>query len=128
FHSDVPVPDDLVFALVVGSDARPHEDPRRAHGDSIHLLAVDPVARRGTVLGFPRDSWVEVPGHGNRKLTDALLLGGPDLMARTVEHLTGLPADLYVATGFPGVPATIDAPGGAAVYVVRRGHARQPAP
>src|SRR5436309_397074 len=33
FHSDVPIPDNLVFALVVGSDARPREDVRRAHGD-----------------------------------------------------------------------------------------------
>ena len=92
---------------------------RRAHGDSIHLLAVDPAGRRGTVLGFPRDSWVEVPGHGNRKLTDALLLGGPDLMARTVEHLTGLPVDLYVVTGFRGLPDIVDELGGVGVYVDR---------
>src|SRR5207248_1131568 len=33
FRSDVPVPADLVFVLVVGSDARPRNDPRRSHGD-----------------------------------------------------------------------------------------------
>jgi polyisoprenyl-teichoic acid--peptidoglycan teichoic acid transferase len=119
FTSTVPIPAQLVFALVVGSDARPGQDVLHSHGDSIHLLAVDPATRRGTVLGFPRDSWVEIPGHGTQKLTNGLLYG-PEVMARTIEHLTGLPVDYYAVTGFGGLPAMVDELGGVDVLVDRR--------
>ena len=119
FRSNVPVPDDLVFVLVIGSDARPKEDVHRSHGDSLHLIAVDPRTRRGTILGFPRDSWVQIPGRGNHKITDALLLGGPELMSRTVENLTGLPVDYYVITGFGGLGAIVNELGGVDIYVDR---------
>src|SRR5207253_5947465 len=84
FRSDIPVPSDLVFVLVAGSDARPNEDVRRTRSDSLHLLAVNPRTHTGTVVGIPRDSWVEVPGHGNQKINQALALGGPPLLVDTV--------------------------------------------
>ena len=120
FSSSIPVPQDLVFVLVVGSDARPGQDMRRTNGDSIHLLAVDPRTGAGTVLGFPRDSWVEVPGKGTRKINSALALGGPQLMAETVRRLTGLPVHYYVVTGFEGFQRIVDELGGVHVNVDRR--------
>lgn len=120
FRSDIPVPADLVFVLVVGSDARPGHDPRRANADSVHLLAVDPRTSDGTIVGFPRDSWVEIPGHGRGKLTSALAIGGPRLMAETVRHLTGLPVHHYVITGFAGFSSVVDELGGVDVHVSER--------
>jgi LCP family protein required for cell wall assembly len=92
----------------------------RANGDSIHLLAVDPRTGAGTVLGFPRDSWVEVPGKGNRKINSALAIGGPKLMAETVRKLTGLPVHYYVVTGFEGFTNIVNDLGGVHVNVDRR--------
>lgn len=120
FVSSVPVPDHLVFVLVIGSDARPGQDPTRARADSLHLLAVDPTTSRATVVGLPRDSWVDVPGHGRRKINSALVLGGPDLMAQTVRQLTGLPIHYYVVTGFEGFTRLVDELGGVDVPVERR--------
>lgn len=120
FVSSVAVPDHLVFVLVIGSDARPGQDPARARADSLHLLAVDPATRRATIVGFPRDSWVDVPGHGRGKINRALALGGPDLMAQTVRLLTGLPVDYYVLTGFEGFTRLVDEMGGVDVPVERR--------
>lgn len=120
FRSAVAVPQDLVFVLVVGSDARPGQDMRRTNGDSIHLLAVDPRTGAGTVVGIPRDSWVEVPGRGTRKINAALALGGPQLMAETVRHLTGLPVHYYVVTGFEGFERIVDDLGGVHVHVDRK--------
>lgn len=120
FTSVHPVPDHLVFVLVVGSDARPGEDLRRTRADSVHLLAVNPRSREGTIVGFPRDSYVEIPGHGRGKINSALALGGPDLLAETVRRVSGLPVDYYVLTGFDGVTRMVDQLGGVDVLVERR--------
>ncbi|MGH8998641.1 MAG: LCP family protein, partial [Acidimicrobiia bacterium] len=120
FSSAVAVPQDLVFVLAIGSDARPGRDPRRANADSLHLLAVDPVTGSGTVLGFPRDSWVQIPGRGTGKINSALALGGPELMAKTIRHLTGLPVHYWVLTGFAGFERIVNDLGGVNVQVNRR--------
>jgi LCP family protein required for cell wall assembly len=117
FSSTVPIPGDLLFILVVGSDARPGEDLRRSHADSIHLLAVNPRTLQGTVLGFPRDAWVEIPGHGNGKLTSAMAIGGPELLSQTVRRLTGLPVHYWVLTGFTGLSKMVDELGGVTVDI-----------
>jgi LCP family protein required for cell wall assembly len=120
FRSSIRVPDGLVFVLVAGSDARPGEDLRRTRADSIHLLAANPASGTGTLLGFPRDSWVDIPGHGNHKINEALALGGPDLLAATVRQLTGLPVDYYALTGFEGLQRLVDDMGGVIVPVQER--------
>jgi LCP family protein required for cell wall assembly len=120
FTSNEPVPDKLMFILAAGSDARPGEDMLKTRADSIHLLCVNPATGQGTLLGFPRDSWVEIPGHGRGKINNALALGGPDLLAATVRRLTGLPVDYYVITGFRGLQAMVDDLGGVDVLVNRR--------
>lgn len=120
FTSDEPVPERLLFVLVIGSDARPGERVDRTRADSIHLLAVNPQSGTGTVLGFPRDSWVEIPGHGKGKINTALALGGPDLLAETVRRLTGLPVHWWALTGFAGLTALVDDLGPLVVPVERR--------
>ncbi len=119
FNSTVAVSPDLTFVLVVGSDARPGQDVRRTNGDSIHLLAVDPRRGQGTVLGLPRDSYVDIPGRGRGKINSALSAGGPSLMAETVRRLTGLPVHYYVLTGFAGFASMVDELGGIDVRVDR---------
>ena len=120
FRSDVAVPDELQFVLVLGSDARPGESITRTRADSIHLLALNPGAGAGTIVGIPRDAYVPIPGHGRGKINNALALGGPDLAARTVRDLTGLPVDYFVLTGFRGLERMVDTLGGVNVYVDRR--------
>jgi LCP family protein required for cell wall assembly len=120
FTTAVDVPNDLVWVLAIGGDARPGGDPRRSNGDSLHLLGVNPATGAGTILGFPRDSWVEIPGHGTGKLNSALALGGPKLMAETIRHLTGLPVQYYVLTAFEGFQQIVDELGGLNVKVDRK--------
>lgn len=115
-----PPPDGLVFVLAIGSDARPGEPVDRARADSIHLLAVNPASGTGTVLGLPRDTWVEIPGHGRGKINSALPLGGPDLLAETVQRLTGLPVHWWLLTGFQGLERMVDELGRLVVPVHRR--------
>ena len=119
FSPSVPVPEGLVFVLAIGSDARPGTDPRRGNADSLHLLAIDPATGSGTVLGFPRDAWVDIPGRGKNKINAALRLGGPQLMAETIRRLTGLPVHYTILTGFDGFKRMVDELGGVNVNVGR---------
>jgi polyisoprenyl-teichoic acid--peptidoglycan teichoic acid transferase len=119
FRSNVPIPPDLVFLAVLGGDARPNEDARRSHADSIHIIAVNPRTHRATILGIPRDAWVEIPGRGNDKINASLAEGGPRLAVETLRHLTGLPIDHYFLTAFAGMQRMVDELGGVDIYVER---------
>ena len=120
FRSDIPIPEELVFVLVLGSDARPKEDLLATRADSIHLVAVNPKSGQGTIVGFPRDSYVQYPRGGRGKINDALTRGGPGYVAETVRLLTGLPVHYYVLTGFVGFQRMVDDVGGIDVLVERR--------
>ncbi|MBA3552606.1 MAG: LCP family protein [Actinobacteria bacterium] len=106
-----------LFILALGSDARPGQVVARQRADSIHLIGVNPARHRATILGIPRDSFVAVPGFGSRKINNAMVLGGPELMVRTVEALTGVRIDFYLLTSFKGLERMVDAVGGLTVDV-----------
>jgi LCP family protein required for cell wall assembly len=86
---------------VVGSDARPGEDPARSRSDSVHLVAFDGESSV-TVVGIPRDTFGPVPGFGEQKLAAALSLGGPGTLRATLESLAGFELDGQAITGFEG--------------------------
>jgi LCP family protein required for cell wall assembly len=104
-----------VFVLVVGHDARPGETSAR--GDALHLIGVNPVAGRATILNIPRDTYVPVPGRGTDKINSAYLVGGPQLEAQTVGQLVGVEIPFVVTTGFEGFSAMVDELGGVDVNV-----------
>lgn len=119
FHSNIPIKDGLVFVLIVGSDARPGENLHKTRTDSLHVVAIDPATRSGTIVGIPRDTYVEIPGRGEAKINTAMGSGGPDLLVRTVRNFTGLPIQYYALTGFAGFSRMVDDLGGVDVYVPR---------
>src|SRR5262245_52766840 len=105
------------FVLVIGSDARPGQVLTDTRADSIHIVAVNPRLGRVSVLGIPRDSWVPIPGAGTNRINAALAAGGPELLVRTVEQLSGIPIDAYVLTGFQGFMQLVHAVGGLRVRI-----------
>jgi LCP family protein required for cell wall assembly len=55
---------------------------------------------------------VPIPGQGRNKLNAAYAIGGPALLAQTVEQVTGLHIDHYAEVGFGGFVGMTDAVGG----------------
>jgi LCP family protein required for cell wall assembly len=106
-----------LFVLVIGSDARPGRSAVNARADSIHIVGVNPRLGRVSILGIPRDSWVAIPGSGTNKINAALVLGGPELLVRTVEQVSGIHIDAFVLTGFVGFERLVDAVGGIDVRI-----------
>ena len=91
--------------LHVGSDVS-------TNSDTLMLMHVSADRSRVTVVSIPRDSWVDIPGHGISKINAAYGDGGPKLMVQTVEQATGLTVNDYVEVNFLGFVKVIDALGG----------------
>lgn len=106
-----------IFILFIGSGARQGEDVEHSLADSIHIVSIVPSKHRAAVLGIPRDSYVPIPGRGSAKLNTAMVYGGPQLLAETVESLTGIRLDYWALTTFWGFQAMINSIGGLTVDV-----------
>src|SRR6185295_16312270 len=102
-----PCVDDVCNYLILGSDSRAGLSPAEQdqfgtdediggsnRSDVIMLVHTDPRLQKAIVLSFPRDLWVNIPGRGMDKINSAfsggLEGGGAQLVAKTVEELSGL--------------------------------------
>lgn len=106
-----------VVVLAVGSGARPGDDVLHSLSDSLHLIFLNPATHRATMVGIPRDSYVDVPGHGTNKINAALFYGGPELMVQTIEAMSGVKIDYWAITTFWGFTDMINRIGGLMVNV-----------
>jgi LCP family protein required for cell wall assembly len=93
-----------IDALHVGFDAG------TLNSDSIMLLHIG--SGRPVLISIPRDSYVDIPGHGWNKMNAALAYGGASLLIQTVENATGLKIDHYMGIGFGGLVAVVNQIGG----------------
>lgn len=109
-------PDDVLWILALGSDARQGQPPLASRADAIQLIGVNLRTGAGSILGIPRDSYVPIPGYGSNRVNAALAFGGPQLMARTVGDLVGVQPDYVFTTTFDGFKAMIRSLGGVTVY------------
>lgn len=112
--------------LLVGSDSRqgltPQQQAELATGGDLgagrtDTLLVIHVPGFGsdaptTMVSIPRDSYVEIPGHGQDKINAAFTIGGAPLLTQTVEQATGMRLDHYAEVGFDGFAQMVDAVGG----------------
>lgn len=133
--ADTPIwlGDEPKFLLVLGSDARPGQSQTRLRADSIHILALAPALDAGTIVGFPRDTYITAdilaaanktvdlpnPRRSAIKWTNLMSRRGPEIMLATARELTGLPISGYVVTGFVGFDGLIQAIGGVVVDLPR---------
>jgi len=106
---------DLTFVLLIGSDERVGLEGAR--GDALHVAALNPTHKKATIINIPRDTWVEIPGHGQGRINEAYRYGGAQLQAETVSRLVGAPIAYTVTTTFDGLIAMVDAMGGLEVDV-----------
>lgn len=121
-----PAPGSGTNWLLVGSDSRgdlsPEQQEVLATGgdvgngrtDTILLLHIpSPFSReRAAMVSIPRDSYVSIPGYGFDKINAAYAVGGPTLLAQTIEQDTGLRLDHFAEVGFAGFGDIVDSLGG----------------
>lgn len=106
-----------LFIAVLGSDTRNGPpDGGRGRCDAIHIVAINPQAKAGTILNFARDAWVDVPGRGRDKL-NAACVRGPQTMVQALKNLTGIPIQYYAITEFSHFMRLVDELGGIEIDV-----------
>ena len=114
--------------LIVGVDTRAgltKEEIKRLHvgkpnskaTDTILLAHIPDSDAKPTLLSFPRDLQVEIPGRGFGKINSAYAQGGRRLLVKTVEQATDLRIDHYAEIGFGGFANVVDAIGGVEMKV-----------
>ena len=118
-----PVASDGQNWLITGSDSRQgltrKQERQLATGrgigghrsDTVLLLHI-PSSGPAVLVSLPRDSYVPIPGFGMNKLNAAYSFGGPKLLAKTVQNVTGLRIDHYMGIGFGGLVNVVNAVGG----------------
>ena len=50
--------------------------PRGARGDALHVIGLNPGLGQATILNIPRDTYVDIPGHGRSRMNEAYQYGG----------------------------------------------------
>ena len=110
--------------LIAGSDSRQgltaKQERQLATGhdigghrsDTVMILHIPANGGPSVLVSLPRDSYVPIPGYGDNKLNAAFSFGGPKLLAKTVQNVTGLRIDHYMEIGFGGFVHVVDAVGG----------------
>lgn len=110
-------------------------DNTTVNTDTMMILHVPTDGRRPSLMSFPRDSWVSIPGYGKGKLNAAYsdaynaAIGhhkseqqaesdGILLTLRTLEQLTGLRIDHYVQINLLGFYRISEAIGGVQVCLL----------
>lgn len=112
------LPGKPVNVLLIGSDTRPSlGDPGRS--DSLILVRMDPKRNLISMLSFPRDLYVPIPGMGMHKI-NAAYSQGPAKTIETIDELTGEDINDYVIVDFTGFAKLVDEVGGVYLDIDRR--------
>lgn len=98
--------------LVLGADAQALD----TLSDTMWVVRVDPVRRTALVVSFPRDLWVNIPGHDRAKI-NASNNGGPQLVIDTMKADFGISINHYVQVDYASFKGVVNAIGTVPVYV-----------
>ena len=129
-----PCVDDVCNYLILGSDSRSglsegeqvqfgtDEDIGGSNrSDVIMLVHTDPNLQKAIILSFPRDLWVDIPGRGFDKINAAfsggLEGGGAQLVAKTVEEISGLKINHVLYVDLAGFQGIVEALGGVTMCI-----------
>jgi LCP family protein required for cell wall assembly len=101
--------------VLLGSDSRDPEDSGAGRSDSIMVVHLNKAHDEAYITSFPRDMYVDIPGHGKNKINAAFAYGGTQLMVQTLESLLGTRMDHVVMVDFEGFIALTESLGGVTV-------------
>ena len=101
--------------VLLGSDSRDAADAGSGRSDTLILVHLNKKRDKAYLISFPRDMYVDVPGHGKNKINAAFAFGGPQLTVATLEELTTGRMDHVALVDFEGFIKLTEELGGVTV-------------
>ena len=95
--------------IILGSDFRPESGYRT---DILLLVALDRNSGKASLVSFPRDLWVSIPGYGEQRINTVMQMGGFQLLADTMQANFGVYPTQYAMIDMEGFLRVIDVLGG----------------
>jgi LCP family protein required for cell wall assembly len=112
----IDIPDGVVSIMIFGSDWRPGRGSRT---DVILLLILNPATGGASLVSFPRDLYVFIPGVGQERINTAQAYGDFPLTQQTFQINFGFTPDHYIMTYFDAFISIVDSLGGINVEASR---------
>ncbi len=110
--------------LLLGSDTRgaalnqaEEGQPSDQRSDTMLWVHIPADRKNIYMMSIMRDTWVDIPGHGQAKINAAMAYGGVPLVVQTLEGLFKSRIDHVAIMDFEGFKAITDALGGVDVNV-----------
>lgn len=110
-------PSGQINILILGSDYRPNLGFRT---DVNLVISVFTKENKVSLLSFPRDLYVEIPGYGQDRINTVQAKGGFPLVRTVFEHNFGIHLDHYILTNFSGFQGIIDILGGIDINAAKK--------
>lgn len=102
---------DVYNILLIGVDNRAGSN-WNGNSDTMILLTINSAKQRVYMTSFMRDTYVNIPGVGARKLNAAHAVGGGPLLCQTIEQNFRVNVNAYARVNFYSMIEIIDAIGG----------------
>ncbi|MGH8966009.1 MAG: LCP family protein, partial [Actinomycetes bacterium] len=121
-----PVPGQAAVAIVIGYDKRfGPESAIGSRSDTVMLVRADPGKSVLSLLSFPRDLIVDIPGCRDHppfrgRINEAYTYCGPRGTLATVKDLTGIPINYMITVNFRAFTRIVDKLGGVHMDVDQR--------
>lgn len=101
---------DLFSILLMGIDTGDFGCVEQGRSVTMMVATVSPLDKKTTVLSIPRDTYVDIIGHGSKdKIDHAYAFGGVKMAIETVQKYLDIPIDHYVSINMKEL---VDAVGG----------------
>ena len=111
-------PNNSVNTLVIGSDLGSNKGEKGwARSDVMMLVCLQERDRRAVIISIPRDTRVEIPGHGTNKINAANSFGGPSAAIDITKQLLGVDVNHFVSMNFEGFKKIINTIGGVPIHL-----------
>jgi len=122
---DAPVAGKPAVAIVIGYDMRAGDPAAGSRSDTVMLMRADPKEDTVTLLSFPRDLIVDIPGCEGQpawsgRINEAYAYCGPRGTLTTVKELTGIPINYMITVNFRAFINIVNKLGGVHMDVDRR--------
>ncbi|MDK0849968.1 LCP family protein [Clostridium perfringens] len=86
--------------------------------DAIMIITLDEEHKVMKLTSIMRDSYVDIPGHGDDKINHAYAFGGPELAMKALNENFNVNVEDFMAVNFTSLPEIIDKLGGVKINII----------